>query len=233
MLRACWLKVDQHIVLNGTSVLQKRRKRLETVIFGRKNKPKFAERMRVLLWPRRSWKRSGVYYIKRVLRLTGSPYAIAAGVAAGVFTSFTPFLGFHFLIAWAIAFLIGGNLLAAAVGTAIGNPLTFPFIWSATYSTGCLILGQPIMHHKIHALQHGLLSQSLSAILPTIKIMAVGAVPVGIAVALIFYYLTRHAARSYQHRRKAHLARKAFEAGRWRKELAEHTTDMTSKATSS
>lgn len=211
----------------------KRRKRLETVIFGRKNKPKFAERIRVLLWPRRSWKRSGVYYIKRVLRLTGSPYAIAAGVAAGVFTSFTPFLGFHFIIAWTIAFLIGGNLLAAAVGTAVGNPLTFPFIWSATYSTGCLILGQPIMHHKIHALQNGLLSQSLSAILPTIKIMAVGAIPVGIAVALIFYYLTRHAARTYQHRRKAQLARKAFEAGRWRKELAERTTDMTSKATSS
>ncbi|WP_321338835.1 DUF2062 domain-containing protein [uncultured Cohaesibacter sp.] len=203
------------------------------MIFGRKNKPKFAERIRVLVWPRRSWKRSGVYYIKRVLRLTGSPYAIAAGVAAGVFTSFTPFLGFHFIIAWTIAFLIGGNLLAAAVGTAVGNPLTFPFIWSATYSTGCLILGQPIMHHKIHALQNGLLSQSLSAILPTIKIMAVGAIPVGIAVALIFYYLTRHAARTYQHRRKAQLARKAFEAGRWRKELAERTTDMTSKATSS
>nr|WP_321457917.1 DUF2062 domain-containing protein [uncultured Cohaesibacter sp.] len=202
------------------------------MIFGRKNKPKLAERVRIFLWPRRSWKRSGIYYVKRVLRLTGSPYAIAAGVAAGAFTSFTPFLGFHFIIAWTIAFMIGGNLLAAAVGTAVGNPLTFPFIWSATYSTGCMILGQPILHHKIHALQHGLLSQSLSAILPTIKTMAIGAIPVGVPVALIFYYLTRQAARSYQHRRKAHLAQKAFEAGRWRKELAEHA-EMTSKAASS
>ena len=86
------------------------------MIFGRRNKPGLAERVRVFIWPRRSWLRSGKYFVKRILRLTGSPYAIAAGVAAGAFTSFTPFLGFHFIISWVLAFIIGGVLgLAAAI----------------------------------------------------------------------------------------------------------------------
>ena len=166
--------------------------------------------------------RSGKYFIKRVLRLSGSPYVIASGVAAGVFTSFTPFLGFHFLISWAIAFAIGGNLLAAAIGTGVGNPITFPFIWGATYTTGSFLTGQPIVHGQLHRLKHDLFTESFSTIWPTLKVMAVGAVPLGLVFALIFYFLTRKAAVAYQNRRKAFLARKAFEAGRWRKAIAEH-----------
>lgn len=174
-----------------------------------------------MLWPRRSWVRSGKYFVKRILRLSGSPYMIAAGVAAGVFTSFTPFLGFHFVISWAIAFLIGGNLLAAAIGTAIGNPITFPFIWGATYSVGSFLTGKHFQPHHIHDLKYALFHESLHSIWPTIKTMAVGGIPVGLAFALIFYFLTREAAKAYQNRRKAMLARKAFEKGFWRKALAE------------
>lgn len=180
------------------------------------------ERIRVFLWPRRNWMRSGKYFIKRILRLSGSPYMIAAGVAAGVFTSFTPFLGFHFIISWTIAFLIGGNLLAAAIGTGVGNPITFPFIWGATYSTGCFLTGKQVVHGQLHSLKYDLLHESFSTIWPTIKIMAIGAIPWGLAFALMFYFITRHAALAYQHRRKSFLARKAFEAGRWRKAIAEH-----------
>ena len=192
------------------------------MIFGRREKPKLIERVRVFLWPRRNWFRSGKYFIKRILRLSGSPYMIAAGVAAGVFTSFTPFLGFHFLISWAIAFVIGGNLLAAAIGTGVGNPLTFPFIWVATYSTGCFITGQEAVPGRIHSLKHDLMNESFSVIWPTLKVMAIGAIPIGLCFAVLFYFLTRKAAVAYQHRRKSFLARKAFEAGRWRKAIAEH-----------
>ena len=192
------------------------------MLFRRRNQPKLFERLRVLVWPRRNWLRSGKYFIKRILRLSGSPYTIAAGVAAGVFTSFTPFLGFHFIIAWSIAFCIGGNLLAAAIGTGIGNPITFPFIWGATYSTGCFLTGRQMVHGHLQNLRHDLLHESFSSIWPTIKVMAIGAVPVGLLFALIFYFITQHAAIAYQHRRKAFLARKAFEAGHWRKVLADH-----------
>ncbi len=197
------------------------------MIFGRRDKPGLSERVRVFLWPRRSWVRSGKYFIKRILRLSGSPYMIAAGVAAGVFTSFTPFLGFHFIISWAIAFAIGGNLLAAAIGTAVGNPITFPFIWGATYSMGCFVTGKQVTDGQVGNLKHTLLTESFSSIWPTIQTMAIGAVPVGLAFALVFYYLTRKAALAYQHRRKAFLARKAYEAGRWRKAIAEHDQAVT------
>ncbi|WP_245418477.1 MULTISPECIES: DUF2062 domain-containing protein [Cohaesibacter] len=192
------------------------------MLFGRRDKPSMAERIRIFLWPRRNWMRSGKYFVKRILRLSGSPYMIAAGVAAGVFTSFTPFLGFHFLISWAIAFLIGGNMLAAAIGTGVGNPITFPFIWGATYTTGCFLLGKEAIHGQLHSLKHDLLTESFSTIWPTIQVMAVGAIPVGLVFALIFYYVTRKAALVYQKRRKAMLAERAYEAGRWRKAIAEH-----------
>jgi uncharacterized protein (DUF2062 family) len=34
-----------------------------------------------------------------------------------------------------------GNILTSAIGTAVGNPWTFPFIWAATYNLGINILG--------------------------------------------------------------------------------------------
>ena len=71
--------------------------------------------------------RSGQYVTKRILRLTATPHAVAAGVAAGAFTSFTPFMGLHFLLAAVLAWMVRGNLLAPALGTFVGNPLTFPF----------------------------------------------------------------------------------------------------------
>ncbi len=78
---------------------------------------------------------------KRILRITASPHAIAAGVAAGVFTSFTPFMGLHFLVAFVLAFVLRGNMIASALGTFFGNPLSFPLIWAATFSTGNFVLG--------------------------------------------------------------------------------------------
>ena len=81
------------------------------------------------------------YFSKRILRLRATPHAIAAGVAAGVFAAFLPFLGFHILIAAALAWLIRGNILAAALGTAaVGNPLSFPLMWAATYAGGRVLL---------------------------------------------------------------------------------------------
>ena len=112
------------------------------MLFKRRTPPSWQETFRVWLWPRRSWLRSTQYVTKRILRLTATPYAIAAGVAAGVFTSFTPFMGLHFLVAALFAWLIRGNLIASALGTFFGNPLTFPIIWAATFNTGALILGK-------------------------------------------------------------------------------------------
>ena len=91
------------------------------MLFRRRSHISLAERVRVWLWPRRSWRRSGSYHLKRLLRLSGSPYSIAMGCAAGAFASFTPLMGFHIILSGAIAWCLRGNLIAAAIGTIMGT----------------------------------------------------------------------------------------------------------------
>ncbi|WP_341760306.1 DUF2062 domain-containing protein [Candidatus Endowatersipora endosymbiont of Watersipora subatra] len=110
------------------------------MLLKRRNPANWIETLRISIWPRRSWVRSSQYILKRMFRLGATPHAIAAGIAVGAFTSFTPLMGFHFCVALALSWLIRANLLAAALGTFVGNPLSFPFIWAASYSTGRLIL---------------------------------------------------------------------------------------------
>lgn len=192
------------------------------MLFRRRKPPGWREQLRVAVWPRRSWSRSLRYLAKRVLRLTASPHAIAAGIAAGVFASFTPYMGFHFLIAFAVAYVIAGNVIAAAAGTFFGNPLTFPLIWTATYTTGHFILGgQPGEHGPEAALRllsesnvfelgvSGLLTIFRSIWEPVLKPMSVGAIPLGIAVGLIAYVVTRWSAIAFQISRRKMLAEKA------------------------
>ncbi|MEZ5839939.1 MAG: DUF2062 domain-containing protein [Hyphomicrobiales bacterium] len=181
------------------------------MLFRRRADPHFLEKIRVWAWPRRSWQRSYRYFSKRVLRLTASPHAVAAGFAAGVFASFTPFLGFHFVIAFALAYLIGGNFISAALGTSVGNPLTFPFIFASTFEVGSLILRTG--HSAATTdLSPGMLTRSIDTILPLIKPMTVGAIPLGIAAALIAYFPIRSAVRAFQHARRERFAARARRA---------------------
>lgn len=169
------------------------------------------EQLRVAVWPRHSWIRSSRYYGKRVLRLTATPHAIALGFAAGAFASFTPLLGFHFIIAFALAYVIGGNLIAAALGTSVGNPLTFPFIWASTFKVGSWILsgrGTPPPHEIHHQFQERLLSKSLDVLLPMIKPMLVGAIPLGAVTGITCYFLVYKSVELYQARRRKALAGK-------------------------
>lgn len=180
------------------------------MLFRRRNPASKAEKLRIMLWPRHSWKRSVKYMSKRILRLTGSPHAIAAGVAAGMLASFTPFLGFHFLIAFAVAFVIGGNFLAAAMGTFFGNPLTFPIIWASTHQLGSFILSgehSPEEGGQLESLAStnvmdvgvsGFYDQVIGIWEPVIKPMLVGSIPLGITAGFIGYILTRWASVVFQ-----------------------------------
>ena len=81
------------------------------------------------------------YVAYRLIRLPGTPYSIAAGLAAGAAVSFTPFLGLHFVIGALLALASRGNVVAALIGTFVGNPWTFPLIWALIYSLGRWFLG--------------------------------------------------------------------------------------------
>ncbi len=96
-------------------------------------------------WPRGGWGRATRYVIHRLRRLPDPAYKISRGIAAGVFTSFTPFFGFHFILSVLLAWVLRGNILAALLATFVGNPLTFPFIASIAMEIGTTILGTPNM----------------------------------------------------------------------------------------
>jgi uncharacterized protein (DUF2062 family) len=181
------------------------------MLFRRRRPADFWERARTMLWPRRSFWRSAQYFAKRVLRLTATPHAIAAGVAAGVFVSFLPFIGFHFVLAAVFAWLFAGNLIASAFGTAIGNPLTFPLIWASSYKLGCFLLGESAAHgdrpiqlgKMLHELDFGQLWD------PLLKPMTLGGTPIGLVFAVGFYFLTRWGVAAFRRQRQHRLLEKA------------------------
>lgn len=183
------------------------------MLFKRRIKPAFAERLRVALWPRRTWRRSFRYIGKRVLRLSASPHAIAAGFAGGAFASITPFVGLHFLLGAGIAWVTGGNLLASALGTAIGNPFTFPLIWAGTYRLGRWILGQRDRIEPPIDISEGVFTHSAETIWPVVQPMIVGAVPLGIVIWFLCYIIVKMLVRTYQQRRRDRLLRRQQGAG--------------------
>lgn len=92
-------------------------------------------------WPKGGWSRAVYYVGHRLRRLPDPPHKIARGIAAGVFVCFTPFFGFHFMLAAILAFLMQGNILAALMATFVGNPVTFPFIAAISLEIGEFVLG--------------------------------------------------------------------------------------------
>lgn len=161
------------------------------------------------MWPKRGWSRAIRYYSKRLLRLSGSPHSIAAGFATGVALSMTPFVGFHYLLCFVVAFIVRGNVLAAVLGTTIGNPLTFPFIWVATYETGSLVLGwfgRPRSSMTFEQIAYGLLHDSWHSVWPIFQPMLVGAVPVALVTGGISYVAVYYAAAAFQSARRERFA---------------------------
>lgn len=181
------------------------------MLFRRRKKAGWPDRLREFFWPRKGFTRPARYLAKRILRLSASPHAVAAGVAAGTFSAFTPLIGFHAILALALAYLMAGNLLAAALATTLANPLTIPLIALATFRVGEALLGiqsaeavtAAELFHRLEHLQFTELWQ------PVLKPMLAGAGLLGIAAALLAYGITRFAVRSFKARRHARLLERA------------------------
>lgn len=95
------------------------------------------------LWPRGGWGRAARYVRLRLNRLPDPPDRIARGIFAGVFTTFTPFYGLHFVTAALLAWVMRGNILAAVLSTFFGNPLTYVPIGVISMQVGYWLLGLP------------------------------------------------------------------------------------------
>ena len=174
----------------------------EIGMFRRREKPTIAQKIKSCFWPSIGWKKYMRYLLLRLNRMGSSPYSIAAGVACGSAISFTPFVGLHFVLAAITAFFCGGNILASALGTAMGNPWTFPIIWVSVYYTGRWFLGEDgtvnfsfldVFEKGMHALVSFDFSDFVTDVWPVVWPMLVGCVPYYIVAWFITYYVVKKA----------------------------------------
>lgn len=188
-------------------------------LFRRRNPHGLGRRFADFLWPSQGFRRSMRYIVLRTKRLPASPHAIAAGFASGAAVSFLPLIGLHFLLGFGLAWLVRGNLLASALGTAVGNPLTFPIIYSTAYRIGLQILepgsapipvedAPDVVAEGAAIVADGLNRGQIDSFLPMLKVTAVGAVPMAFVAFAVFYFLVfKFAARFQEAQRHRRLIR--------------------------
>ena len=111
------------------------------MVFRRRDRRSVLRTIADFLYPRGGWTRAFHYVKHRVRRLPDTPERIARGIFAGVFTTFTPFYGLHFIVAFLLARTFRGNVFAALMATFFGNPLTYVPIGVVSLKTGYLLLG--------------------------------------------------------------------------------------------
>lgn len=183
------------------------------MMFRRRQPLHILSKLRGFLYPVMGIKRTLKYYRYRAVRLPGTPTNIALGLACGAAVSFTPFIGLHFILAFILAWLLGGNLLAAAIGTVVGNPLTFFFIWLLVFKTGQWMLGmdnvsasEALVEDFPDMILHGELFSRLDDIFePIIIPMMVGCIPHFIWVWLLTFFFGQRLIAKYQQRKRHRL----------------------------
>jgi len=111
------------------------------LVFRRRDRRPILRSIGEFLWPRGGWTRAFHYIRHRMRRLPDSPERIGRGIWAGVFATFTPFYTMHLFIAFIIARMMGGNVLASLMATFFGNPLTYVPIGVVSLKTGSFLLG--------------------------------------------------------------------------------------------
>ena len=176
------------------------------MVFKRRNERTVAQKLREVVWPSMGWRRSAIYLLHRLARLPGTPYSIAAGFACGGAISFTPFLGFHFLISMALAWTMRASMVAALIGTVVGNPWTFPFIWFATYQAGSWMLG---IEPGAGPAAAEIAAHPFETLSPIFLPLLAGSLPVGVAAWFIQYWPLRALVAKYQKVRRHRLERRA------------------------
>ena len=202
------------------------------MVFRRRDRRSILQTVLDFLWPRGGWARAFHYVRHRLRRLPGSPERIARGIWAGVFTTFSPFYGLHFIFAAIIARLVQGNMLAALLSTFFGNPLTYIPIGVVSLQTGHFLLGTEFARGEERSLVGKFanagadLAHNFWAIFTDEKMewsrlllfwdevfypYLIGGILPGVIVATISYYLSVPVIRAYQKRRARQIKAK-FEA---------------------
>jgi uncharacterized protein (DUF2062 family) len=182
-----------------------------------------------LFYPRGGWGRAVQYIRHRVNRLPDPPERIARGIFAGVFVTFTPLYGLHFLLAFIVAKLVRGNVLAALMSTFFGNPLTYVPIAVVSLKLGDLFLGSEPRQEMGHGVMRSFLRASddlwenflalfshrdahwdrlIEFFYEVFLPFLVGGILPGLIAGAIAYYLSVPVIRAYQKRRTNRLRKR-------------------------
>ena len=175
------------------------------------------------VYPQGGFRRATRYVFHRMQRLPDQPHRIARGIFAGTFVNFPPLFGIQMLSAAGLAWVLRGNILAALLATFLSNPLTTPFIAMGSLKLGHWMLGidTPLSAEAIGDafgragadLWHNLAAlfgpgkmhwSGLSQFWSDVYVpYFIGALGPGIALSLLFYYVTIPLVAAYQNARAA------------------------------
>ena len=76
----------------------------------------------------------------KLIKISDTPHSISLGFAIGVFSAFTPLIGLHIVIAIFFSWLVNANYLSSVVGTFVGTPITYPFMWISSILIGNMFI---------------------------------------------------------------------------------------------
>lgn len=169
-------------------------------MFRRRKPTPLWQQLRGWFWPHIGWRRLGVYAVKRLTRLPGTPHSLAAGFACGVAISFTPFIGLHLILSVLLAYVLRAHPITAAAGTLIGNPWTFPFIWLSTFKLGKMVLGSPATHAA--PVEHWTFDKLFTDVGALIWPMTIGGVLLGLMAGFATYLVLVRVIAAYQDARR-------------------------------
>ena len=132
-------------------------------------------------------KRASIFYFLKLIRVKDSQDKLAVGFACGSMVSFSPFIGFHFLLAIIFAYLFRGNIVASLIGTFVGNPFTFPFIWIFIYKIGNIFFKND-QNLSLELTFQSLFDQGYDILIP----MLIGSLIVSIPIWFISYFTVKY-----------------------------------------
>ena len=141
-------------------------------------------------------KRASLFYFLKLVRVKDTQDKLAIGFACGSMVSFTPFIGFHFFLAVIFAYILRGNIVASLIGTFIGNPFTFPFIWIFIYKVGNIFFKND-QNFSLELTFQSLFDQGYDILIP----MLIGSLIVSIPIWLISYYTVKFLILSFKRRK--------------------------------
>ena len=193
------------------------------MIFKRREKRSFWDTVRDLVQPRKGWRRGFKYIGRRVQRLPDTPHRIALGFACGAMASFSPFFTLHALVAVIFAYAVRGNLIAAAFGTIVGNPVSFPFIAAASMGAGNWLLGRVGEGEDALAAKMSftyLWEHPVDFLESIFTPYLIGGLAPGLICALAFYFALRPMVGAFQERRRQVLSSRARELVKRRRAAA-------------